>query len=170
MTESSARRLGFLAISLACAGMMGFALYLQYYRYLDPCPLCMFQRVFVIGVGVVSFVAAIHGRATRVYAILAMMLGLTGFGIAVRHTVLQYFPPANLPSCGAGFFHMVQTMPFGDLVTTVLKGSGECANIDWSLFGLSLPGWSAIGFAGLLAGLFMVGFGIKRRRPAYIAA
>ncbi|WP_374354890.1 disulfide bond formation protein B [Chitinimonas sp.] len=158
MTQSTARRLGFLAISLACAAMMGAALYLQYYRYLNPCPLCMFQRVFVIAVGAISLLAALHGRAPRVYALSGLLFGGIGFAIAVRHTLLQYFPPKALPECGAGLFRMMETTPFGDVVAQVLRGTGECAVIDWSMLGLSLPGWSAIGFAGLLAGIAMLGF------------
>jgi disulfide bond formation protein DsbB len=158
MPVSSARRLGFLAISLVCAGMMAFVLYLQYYQYLNPCPLCMFQRVFMIAVGVVSFVAAVHGRAHRAYAGIALLFGLIGFGIALRHTILQYWPPASLPECGAGLFQMLQSTPFGDVVTSVLKGTGECAIIDWTLLGFSLPGWSAVGFAALSGAVAFLGF------------
>jgi disulfide bond formation protein DsbB len=162
MTESLTRRLGFLAISLICAAMIAFALYLQYYRYLNPCPLCMFQRVFVIGVGAISLVAAIHGRAPRRYALFGLVTAAVGLGIAVRHTVLQYWPPAALPECGAGLFQMLHTAPFGDVVVKVLKGTGECAVIDWALLGLSLPGWSAIGLVGLCALLYGVGFWRRR--------
>ncbi|WP_269532322.1 disulfide bond formation protein B [Chitinimonas sp. BJYL2] len=149
------RRVGFLVLALACAGMMAFALYLQYYKYLNPCPLCMFQRVFVIGVGAVALLAALHGpgqRRYQIYGLLAAVLALAGLAIAVRHTLLQYFPPASLPTCGAGLFQMLDTTPLGEVVVTVLKGSGECAVIDWTFLGFSLPGWSAVGFAGLLAG------------------
>ncbi|MBI1966112.1 MAG: disulfide bond formation protein B, partial [Betaproteobacteria bacterium] len=38
-------RLGYAAGFLACAGLIGFALYLQYFEYQEPCPLCMLQRV-----------------------------------------------------------------------------------------------------------------------------
>jgi disulfide bond formation protein DsbB len=163
MSVSAVRRLGFLAIALCCLAMIGAALYLQYYRYLNPCPLCMFQRVFVVLTGVISLLAAIHGRAPRIYASLAALSGLTGLGIAVRHTILQYWPPANLPECGAGLFQMLDKEPLGRVIAEVLHGSGECAIIDWTMFGLSLPGWSAIGFAGLTAALLVLGFSKRFR-------
>ncbi|HEY9103386.1 disulfide bond formation protein B [Chitinimonas sp.] len=159
------RRAGFFAIALACAGMMAFALYLQYYKYLNPCPLCMFQRVFVIGVGIVALLAALHGpgqRRYRVYGLLTALLGLSGFAIALRHTILQYWPPEHLPSCGAGLFQMLETSSFGSVVAEVLRGSGECAIIDWTLLGLSLPGWSTLGFA-LLTGAALA-LGLKGKR------
>ena len=45
---------------------MGFALYSQHVLLLDPCPLCVLQRVAVIGLGVVFLIAALHlcGLAT----------------------------------------------------------------------------------------------------------
>ncbi|GAB3249580.1 disulfide bond formation protein B [Chitinimonas naiadis] len=158
------RRAGFFAIALACAGMMAFALYLQYYKYLNPCPLCMFQRVFVIAVGVVAFLAALHGpgvKRYRIYGVMTGLLGLAGFSIALRHTILQYWPPEHLPSCGAGLFQMLEEAPFGSVVAEVLKGSGECAIIDWTLLGFSLPGWATLGFLGLTVAAFLLA-----RRPA----
>lgn len=159
------RRAGFFAIALACAGMMAFALYLQYYKYLNPCPLCMFQRVFVIAVGVMALLAALHGPGRnryRIYGLLTALLGLSGLAIAVRHTILQYWPPEHLSSCGGGLFQMLETSSFGSVVAEVLKGSGECAMIDWTLLGLSLPGWSALGFAALTAAALALAFRRKR--------
>ncbi|QNM98333.1 disulfide bond formation protein B [Chitinimonas koreensis] len=162
MNWLTSRRAGFFALFLACAGMMAFALYLQHYKFLNPCPLCMFQRVFVIAVGVLSLLAALHGGAPRLWGALIALTGLAGFSIAVRHTVLQYFPPDSLPSCGAGLFQMLDSAPFGQVVADVLRGTGECAVIDWKLLGLSLPGWTALGFAGLIAVALWLGFRARR--------
>ena len=52
------RRLLNLAGFLACAGMMGFALYAQYVLILEPCPLCVFQRIATISLGIVFLLAA----------------------------------------------------------------------------------------------------------------
>lgn len=157
--------MGFLAIALACAAMIGAALYLQYYRYLNPCPLCMFQRYFVLQTGVLALLAAMFGSKKGEYkwqSLLVALSAVLGGAIAVRHTILQYWPPENLPSCGAGLFHMLESTPFGDVVISVLKGSGECAVIDWTLLGLSLPFWSAVGFAGLA--MFSLALGFLRKR------
>ena len=37
---------------------MAYALYLQYFEQLMPCPLCVFQRVGLIGFGVFTLIAA----------------------------------------------------------------------------------------------------------------
>ncbi len=40
--------------------------------------------------------------------------------------------------------------PSQNVLQQVLAGSGECAEMDWSFLGLSLPAWSMVVFAGLL--------------------
>jgi disulfide bond formation protein DsbB len=52
MTIANKRLLN-LAGFLACVAMMGFALFSQHVLLLDPCPLCIFQRVAVILLGLV---------------------------------------------------------------------------------------------------------------------
>jgi disulfide bond formation protein DsbB len=99
----------------------------------------------------------------RVYGFLTLVAGATGFGIAARHTYIQYWPPADSASCGAGLNMMLQTQPFLHVLKVVLYGTGECAQIDWTLLGLSLPGWSAIGFVGLMALALWVGLTGRRR-------
>lgn len=150
-----------LAIVLSVAAMMGFALYLQYYKYLMPCPLCIFQRVWFMAAGLVALAGIAWNPKTRrgrgVMLAGGLLTTLIGGGIAVRHVVLQHLPPDQVPECGPGLNFMLETMPFGDVVGTVLRGTGECARIDWSLLGISLPGWSILGFAGLLV-LFALAF------------
>jgi len=166
MTLPVSRRIGFLAIFLACAGMMAFALYLQYYEFLNPCPLCIFQRVCVIAVGVIALIAALHNPKStggvRVYTVLGLLTAATGFGVAARHAYIQTLPPDQVPACGPGLNYMLQNMPFGKVLKTVLYGSGECAQIDWSLLGISLPGWVAIGCLGLFLVFAWVGFAKRK--------
>ncbi len=132
---------------LFCAGMMAYALYAEYILYLDPCPLCVFQRMAVIMLGVVLLVAAVHdpqGRSKYVYAGLAALSAAVGAGVAGWHVRLQHLPPDNIPSCGPGFDYMLDNFPLGDALKMVFAGSGECASIDWQLLGLSMPAWVLI--------------------------
>jgi disulfide bond formation protein DsbB len=141
-----------LAGLLACIGAMLAVLYLQHYQGLEPCPLCVFQRVGVIVAGLFFFVALLHNPGVigqRVYALLAAS-GIIGGGfVAARHVWLQNLPAEDVPACGPGLDYMLDVFPMQDVVNMVLHGSGECADIDWTLFGISLPGWSLIMFVGL---------------------
>jgi disulfide bond formation protein DsbB len=126
---------------------MGFALYAQHVLLLDPCPLCVFQRVAVIGIGVVALLATLHnpsGWGRRVYAAFVALFALGGMGVAGWHVHLQNLPPSETPACGPGLDYMLENFPLGDALQMVFKGSGECAEVVWSFLGLSMPAWVLI--------------------------
>ena len=79
----STRRLLNTAAFLLCAGLLSFGYYLQFHEGLDPCPLCIFQRIAFMATGLLFLAAAIHapGRTgSRIYAVLISLAGLTGAG------------------------------------------------------------------------------------------
>ena len=132
---------------------MAFALYLEHVQGFEPCPLCVFQRVGLITLGVVSLIAFIHNPASnimkRVYALLGSVGILWSAGVAARHVWLQNLPPDQVPSCGPGLDYLVDALPLKSVLSQVLSGSGECAVVDWSFLGQSLPVWSFLFFAVL---------------------
>lgn len=138
------RRIGNFAGFLACAGMMGFALFAQHVLLLDPCPLCVLQRVAVIGLGVVFLLAAMQdpsGWGRWVYVVLVLLIAGCGIGIAGWHVHLQNQPPSEVPACGPGLSYMLDAFPLTETLRMVFEGSGECAEVVWSFLGLSMPSW-----------------------------
>ena len=157
------RRILNLAGFVACAGLMAYALYAQYELMLDPCPLCIFQRVAVIALGLVFLLAFIHhplGWGRRVYALLVLAAAGSGAFVAGRHVWLQNLPPDQVPSCGPGLGFMLEAFPVLEMLQMVLTGSGECASVDWSLLGLSMPAWVLIAIGAL--GVFGVLNNLRR--------
>lgn len=133
---------------------MAFALYLEHVQGLNPCPLCVFQRVGLIGLGLISLIAFLHNPISnafkRSYAFLGSLSILWSAGVAARHVWLQNLPPDKVPSCGPGLEYWLDTLPMQSVLQQVLSGSGECAVVDWTLLGLSLPVWSLMFFSALL--------------------
>ena len=133
--------------ALACAGLMAYALYVQHGLGLEPCPLCILQRVAVIALGVLFLAAALHpagAAGRRVYAVLLGLVALVGSGVAGRHVWLTTLPPERVPACGPGLDFMLESFPLRDALGMVLSGSGECAKVAWRLLGLSMPAWVLI--------------------------
>ena len=62
------RRIGNLVGFLVCAGMLAFGYYLQFVVALEPCPLCIIQRLLLFAVGVAFLIAALHHPAGRLGA------------------------------------------------------------------------------------------------------
>lgn len=154
------RRLVSALLAVCCFLMFGYALYAQYHEMLNPCPLCIFQRVAVVGLGVALFIAAAIPQRWRMLgnagALLIAVVGLAGIGVSARHLYIQSLPPGKIPVCGATLDYMLDVFPFTDVLRKVLTGSGECAKVEWRLLGLSMPGWVlicvlAITVAGVLA-------------------
>lgn len=143
----------FLALGLDCVLMMLVALiFFQSYLVLDPCPLCVVQRVFVIGAGVIAFAAFIHNPGLlgrRVYAALTLLPIGAGMATSIRHLWLQSLPADQLPECGPGLDYMMEIFSFTEVLQKVFLGSGECGEVLWSLLGLSIPAWTLVGFVVL---------------------
>lgn len=132
---------------LICAGLMAYALYQQHTIGLDPCPLCVFQRIAVTGIGLVFLVAFLHGPGrlfSLLYAVLGGLFAVLGIVVAGRHLWLQSLPPDRVPACGPGLEYMLQSFPPLEVVQMVFSGSGECAEVDWAFLGLAMPGWVLI--------------------------
>ena len=148
MTPRLANTFGFLA----CAGLLAYAYFAQFVLHLDPCPLCIFQRVGIFALGVVFLAAAAHapkGAGRLVYAALAALAALATIGVAARQLYIQHLPPDSVPSCGASLNFMLQVLPLKTVLMKVLSGSGECAKIDWRFLGLAMPAWVLIAAAAL---------------------
>jgi disulfide bond formation protein DsbB len=146
------RRAGYLIGFLVCALLMAYALYLQYAMDLEPCPLCMFQRLALIAMGAVFLVAAVHaprGGGAWGYGVAQLVLGGLGIGLAARHLWIQSLPADQVPACGMGIGYMFETLPLFDVISRTLKGSGECAKVDLIL-GLSIPAWTLVLFVALI--------------------
>lgn len=145
----------FLLGFAACVGLLAYAVYAQLHGGLEPCPLCIFQRVAFAALGLVFLVGAAHAprstTARRAYGALALLAAATGIAIAGNHVRLQHLPPDQVPSCGPGLDYMLESMPITGVIRKVMTGSGECANVDWSFLGLSMPGWSLLWFVLLAA-------------------
>jgi len=147
------RRIGYVLGLLVCIGLLSFGYYLQFVEQLEPCPLCIFQRICFMGMGLVFLVAIFHnpGRAgAGIYALLLMLIGGTGAALAGRQVWLQSLPKDQVPSCGMGLNYMLETLPLTDVVRKVFQGSGECAEKSWEFLHLSIAGWSLVFFVALV--------------------
>jgi disulfide bond formation protein DsbB len=150
--SSLSNRWLYLVGALVPGGLIGFALYLQYFKYQDPCPLCMVQRVLFIAIAVFFCVAMAHGPkriGERVYAALISLLSLSGIAVAGRHIWIQNLPKDQVPACGPGLDYMMETMPFANVVKQLVHGSGECAEKGWTFLTLGIPEWSLLCYIGL---------------------
>lgn len=145
-------RTGFALGFLACAAGLGFAYYLQYFQDLEPCPMCIFQRIAMAGCGVALLLGVLIGAnpvGRWFAATLSLLSAAGGAFIAGRHVWLQSLPEDKVPACGPPLETLANMMPWQEVFAVVLRGDGNCAIIDASFLGLSLPAWTFLAFVGL---------------------
>lgn len=149
------------AVAVTCFALIGFAVYSQLHWGLDPCPLCIFQRLAFAALGVVALGAGLlapsNPGSRRTWALAAAAVAGIGAGIAGRHLWIQLFPPP-IPMCGPPLDFLRETLSTANLIRRVLTGSGDCGNIDWTLLGLSMPAWALVWFVLLGIWSLLAGF------------
>ena len=160
----------FVAAFLICAALMATALTMQYALKLDPCPLCSFQRLFVVALGGLFLLAALHNpgiAGRRVYGVLIVILGVLGMVVAGRHVWLQNLPEDQVPECGPGLEYLLDAFPLQEALSLVFRGSGECAEVQWVFLGLTIPGWTLVIFTAFtISGLLLIATRMAMPRAA----
>ena len=151
-------RIWFVWGFFSCFAMLGVGAYFQFVEQLEPCPLCISQRIAILLTGVVFLIAAIHNpnrAGQKVYAIMAAVVAVCGAAISVRHVWLQNLPPEEVPECGPSLEYIFNNFPINETIKLMLNGTGECADVLWSFLGISIPGWTLLAFL-MLAGLSLL--------------
>ncbi|MEX0943384.1 MAG: disulfide bond formation protein B [Pseudomonadales bacterium] len=153
-------RIIYFLLAVGCVGAMAAALYMEHAMGLEPCPLCIFQRVFVIVAGTIALIAALHNPrqlGIKIYGGLVTLSAVIGGGIAIRQLWLQSLPEDQVPACGPSLDYLLDVFPLTEVINMVLSGDGSCAEVQWTFLGLSIPGWTLVGFIGLAAiGIFQI--------------
>jgi len=140
-------------------GLMSYAYYAQYRLYLDPCPLCITQRVFYIGIGLAALVGLSSVGRVTLQRIAASLLALSAIGgalTATRQVWLQHLPPQEVPACGPGLQYWLENEPMLRTLSLLFKGDGNCAEVQWTFLGFSMGEWSLAWFVlFLVAGVVL---------------
>lgn len=132
--------------------VLASSLYFQYVKELQPCPLCLMQRLCVLLLFIFCFIGvyvrSLSGR--KAVVCLQFFIAAGGLFFASRQLWLQSFPVGQIPSCMPSFDVLIRYFPWQDVLRTLLWGTGECADSSWQWLGLSMPVWSALYFLFIL--------------------
>lgn len=144
----------YLFIFLLCLGLLSFGLVLEHIKGLEPCPLCIFQRIAYVLVGIFaldglifSFVMNDKRIVHVIHHGLIILSAIGGLVIAGRQVWLQHLPEDQVPACGPGLEYMLDVFPLAEALPMIFAGSGECAEVQWTFLSFSIPEWSLVCFS-----------------------
>lgn len=141
----------FAAVGVGCLGLVAAGLVLQSVYRLAPCPLCIFQRLLYIVVGVIALLAWAWPRGQKVWAGLIAALATLGAGVAAYQTWMQAYPELA-PECSFTDPNLIERLVdwLGMQWPSMFMATGFCTSRDWLFLGLSMANWSLLVFLGLL--------------------
>ena len=139
-----------LCLFLVATSMILVALYMQHQMDLNPCYLCIVQRVFVILTGLIALLAFAHNpgsKGQKLYAGATSLSALAGAGFSIRQLWLQGLPEEKVPACGPPADYLFDALPIAEALPMLLSGDGNCAEVQWTFLSLSIPAWTLAAFA-----------------------
>lgn len=143
---------------LGCVFLLIMGAYFQFVDGLEPCPLCISQRIGILLTGLSFLAATLNNPQTKgikIYSVVGAVLALCGGAVSARHVWIQHLPPDKVPECGPGLEYVFQNFPLSATIKLMLNGSGDCAEVNWQLLGFSMPAWTLLAFL-LLAALSLL--------------
>ena len=140
-----------LAVCITAGTLLCIALIMEYALFLSPCPLCMMQRIWLALTGLLAYASLAHNPRWGIYPLLGAISAIVGAGFSLRQLWLQSLPKDQIPACGPDLSYMLEAFPLSDVIAAMASGTGDCAEISWSLLGISIPGWLLLFFGALLA-------------------
>jgi disulfide bond formation protein DsbB len=149
---SSSRNL-LLAIAAVSLALIGAALYLQHAQGMLPCPLCVIQRYFYLGIAIFSLIGAFANKI-KAGAGLALLCALGGLGYVAKHLYVLAHPGF---SCGIDPMQTtLNKIPTATLLPGLFRADGLCEAAQETVLGLNVPQWSAVWFVILALALAWV--------------
>ena len=142
----------FLLILLGCLTLLSSAIFVEPFKSMDPCPMCMMQRWVFSAIGIFALIAILHNAefiGQKIYAGTLAVFSMIGAGVAARQLWLQSLPEEQVPACGPGIDYMLEVFPILEVIEMAIRGTGDCAKVQWTFLNLSIPGWSLIAFIGM---------------------
>ena len=153
----SVQRSGWLLLMISALVLEGIALYFQYGMELQPCVMCVYERVALFGVAFAGLFGLIAPRFLIV-RLLALLIGFVsvvkGQLLSLKHVDYQLHPaPWNQCSYLPEF---PQTLPLDKWFPVLFQPTGSCEDVAWSFLGFSMAQWIVVMFAIYLLVLLVV--------------
>ncbi|MGB0937962.1 MAG: disulfide bond formation protein DsbB [Colwellia sp.] len=147
-----------LLLALSALALELTALFFQYGMGLEPCIMCVYQRVALAGIGMAGLIGYFACKFLLARLIVYIFWGIGAFWgllIAIEHVEMQ-------ASSGSLFFtcefipNFPSWAPLHEWLPFLFEATGDCGEISWSFLGYSMPQWMIVVYAGFSIALVTV--------------
>ncbi len=144
-------------------GLFGASLYFQYIEHLEPCPLCIAQRLSIFLLAITYFFALFIKRNNLriINFCLQFIFSMFGASMAARQVWLIHTPKLHRPGCMPDMTLLWHYLPLKDLVQAFLNGSEACGEVPWTFLGASMPAWMLGFFIFFIIASMILAFSAK---------
>lgn len=137
-----------LMLFFSALTLEGIALYFQHGMGLQPCVMCIYQRLAllaILGAGLIGLIAPQWAVFRWSALALALYGAIKGLMLAIKHTDYQ-LNPAPWNQCSP-FVEFPQTLPLNKWLPSIFEAGGDCGKIAWQFLGLTMSQWMIAIFA-----------------------
>ena len=139
--------------------LVGLALTIQTQFDLEPCPLCVSQRIVFILIGFIFLVFSFMSPTRLIkfiHLVSLLVVNIAGIVFAIKHILIQGKWITVPAECGIDLDYMFENFPIREAFSLLFKGTGDCSEIDWLFLGLSLPQLALIAYIMLCVLTFYI--------------
>lgn len=148
--------------------VLGAVLIVEYNNDLEPCPLCIMQRMCAFAVGFLCFVGigttSLH--RVRINVIFQILFATLGLYFASRQLWLQTLPPGGGQICMPALTVVQKYVNFSNFFNTYFLGAADCSEVTWRGFGLTMPAWALLYFVIMIVANVSLFAFLKQRLDA----
>jgi disulfide bond formation protein DsbB len=144
-------RAWFATLALGVFGLVAAGMELQHLLRLAPCPLCIFQRLLYLVIGLVALAGVMLPGGRLLWSAMIAALAAGGVAVAGYQTWMQAFP-LLATECGYSDPNLIERLVdwLGMQWPDLFLATGFCTSREWEFLGLSMANWSFLVFAGIV--------------------
>ncbi len=141
--------------------VLAAVLIVEYNNSLQPCPLCIMQRMCAFVIGFLCFlgIGITSLRRVKINVILQIIFAILGAYFASRQLWLQSLPAGVGQMCMPGLEVVQKYLTLGGVFKAYFWGATDCSEITWRGLGLTMPAWALMYFSFItIANVFLFVF------------
>lgn len=137
------QRKGWVIFSSSFFAIFFTALFFQHAMQLNPCVMCIEERMLILLAGMVSLIPIINPRLLplRLVGYIGVIaISYIGFELAAEHALIQRGEGEFMSSCSL-YPRVPVWLPLHEWMPSIFMPTGDCGSISWEFAGQTMVEW-----------------------------